>query len=477
MDAREHRFSAMDYIAGERQRKRPGRKDGDAGWRKRVVEEMRGFLLAARGASEEDERRYGELLNRAVLGYPAERERMYHLIHDELMRRGLEGALPPGGPYGTLAEMVFSEVIGLNVLEPLLKDREGLEEIQVVGTRIFTVRNGRAEPAPVRFSSPRDVERIQHNLVLYNNERFSPRKPWAEVSLVDGSRVTMTGFGFTSEPTLTIRIFPLRRYSLAALCEPEIGTLNPRIAALLRLLVRSYVNMIIIGPTNSGKTHLLKCLIAEMPDEERIVTIESRFELMLGRDFPDKNVVEFEADDADEARTHLQAFKLALRQSPRRICHAEIRDQDANIYVRACTRGHAGSIACVHVSELEDVPDALTDMCMLDARGMNPERLRKRIVEFVVQVGLEMAVVNGRRRLVRLAEFSYDRGNVVATDLIRYDFDADRWIVTDRFSPRLARKMARHDPQGWKAYLELAERERREQAAAGRDRTEPKGAA
>ncbi len=44
-------------------------------------------------------------------------------------------------------------------------------------------------------------------------------------------------------------------------------------------------------------------------------------------------------DDENLVHSGQQAFKLALRQSPKRICHAEIRDDDANIYVRACTRG------------------------------------------------------------------------------------------------------------------------------------------
>ena len=61
--------------------------------------------------------------------------------------------------------MVFAEVIGLNVLELLLKNRDGLEEIQVVGRHIFEVRNGRAVPSALRFESVRDVERIQHTAV------------------------------------------------------------------------------------------------------------------------------------------------------------------------------------------------------------------------------------------------------------------------------------------------------------------------
>ena len=53
----------------------------------------------------------------------------------------------------------------------------------------------------------RELERIQQNLVLFNNDTLNPRKRWAEVVLRDGSRVTMTGFGFTAEPTLTIRFY------------------------------------------------------------------------------------------------------------------------------------------------------------------------------------------------------------------------------------------------------------------------------
>ena len=82
--------------------------------------------------------------------------------------------------------------------------------------------------------------------------------------------------------------------------------------------------MVVIGPTNSGKTNLIKAIIAEMDDNERIITIESRFELNLKRDFPHKNIVEYEIDEEDPRHSGLQAFKLALRQSPKRICHAEI---------------------------------------------------------------------------------------------------------------------------------------------------------
>jgi pilus assembly protein CpaF len=392
---------------------------------KRIVSEIRGLLVTPRGRSEEEKRRYGEMLNKAVLGFEEDRRTVLAIIHDHLSKLRMDDSMRGG--YGTLAEAVFAEVIGMNVLELILKNKEELEELQVVGKRIFEVRGGVPHPSAYQFESIKDVERIQQNLVLFNNEVIGPRKRWAEVRLQDGARVTMTGFGFTSEPTLTIRFYTLRHYDLNTLCLPRFDTINERMRDMILDIIHSGLNMVVIGPTNSGKTNFMKAVIGEMPDHERIIIIEPRFELALKRDFPEKNIIEYEVDEEDIRHNGGQAFKLALRQSPKRICHAEIRDDDANIYVRACTRGHAGSITSLHANKLEDVPDAITDMCMLDKRGMNPDRLRKRITELVTQIGFELAAVNGKRKVVRIGEYVYRDGEVIVKDLVRYNHSEQQW--------------------------------------------------
>ncbi|WP_202916180.1 ATPase, T2SS/T4P/T4SS family [Paenibacillus mesophilus] len=413
----------------------------------RCVEEIRTYLVASRGKTEEERQQYSESLNRAVLGFEEERVRFVAIINDQLAKRRLNHIVPPNRRYATLAEAVFAEVIGMNVLELLLQDRDGLEEIQVVGTDIFEVRGGRAIPSPHKFQHVKEVERIQQNLVLFNNEVINPRKRWAEVSLKDGSRVTLTGFGFTAEPTMTIRFYTMRYYNLHTLCHPDYETMDETIRTVLLCLLRCYFNMVVIGPTNSGKTNLIKAMIAELPDHERIVTIETRHELMLKRDFPNKNIIEYEVSEDDSVHSGNQAFKLALRQSPKRICHAEIRDDDANVYVRACTRGHEGSVTSVHVNELEDAPEAITDMCMLDGRGMNPERLTKRITEYVTQIGLEMGLVDGKRKLLRIGEYGYENGEVKVRDIVRYDFTSRKWRFPQPFSNRAVMRMMKYDPE------------------------------
>lgn len=407
----------------------------------RLADDIRSYLALPRGETEEERREYNESLNRAVLGYTDDREHILAVIADRLLRQRIHELPGYTHLYGTLAEALFAEVIGMNVLELVLADRDGLEEIQVVGTRIFEVRGGNSVPSAHMFESLREVERIQQNLVLYNNDRINPRKRWAEVMLRDGTRVTMTGFGFTALPTLTLRFYTVRRFQLAQLSTPEYGTISEQLRMMLLAVLDARFNIVIIGPTNSGKTNLIKALIGELPDEERLVTIESRHELMLQRDFPTKNVIEYEVDEEDAQHRSTQAFKLALRQSPQRIIHAEIRDDDANIYVRACTRGHAGSMTTLHANALEDVPEAITDMCMLDGRGMSPERLAKRITEYVTQIGIEMRFEAGKRRLVRLAEIGWKDGNPVVREWALFNESSMQWSYPQAPSEQAWKKL------------------------------------
>lgn len=408
----------------------------------RLAEDVRTYLAMPRGLTEEERRRYNEQLNRAVLGYAEERAHILAVISDRLLRQRIHELPGYEHPYSSLSEAIFAEVIGLNVLELVLRSREGLEEIQVVGNRIFEVRNGCGMLSPYTFDSEREVERIQQNLVLYNNDRINPRKRWAEVMLRDGTRVTMTGFGFTAQPTLTLRFYTVRHFRLQSLCDPSYQSMSVRVREMLTAVLQSRFNVVVIGPTNSGKTHLLKALIGEIPDEERIVTIEGRHEMMLRRDFPSKNIVEYEADEEDAMHGSAQAFKLALRQSPQRIIHAEIRDEDANIYVRACTRGHSGSMTTVHANALEDVPEAITDMCMLDGRGMDPARLTKRIAQYVTQIGIEMRFAGGYRRVVRLAEIGWRDGEIAVRDWAVFDEMSGEWVYPNVPSDRARARMS-----------------------------------
>lgn len=368
-----------------------------------------------------------DLINKAVLGFAAERKWMHRKIEDALLQLHILEMTDPLGIHGSLADAIFAEIIGMNVLERLLERREQLDEIQVVGDQIFEVIGGKERRSSYRFNDIAQVERLQQNLVLFNRDLLNQSKRWAEVQLSDGSRVTMTGFGYSALPTLTIRFFDQRYWHLDKLL--ELGAMDKPTVDRLRQILKSHLNIVFIGPTNSGKTMLMKALLAELPDEERIITIESRRELMLHRDFPNKNLISYEIDEDDELHGGAQAFKLALRQSPRRIIHAEVRDADANFYVRACTRGHNGSMTTLHASTLEDVPDVLTEMCMQDGRSIQANALSLRIARYVVQIGIEVGRLNenGQRGIKRIVAYEVDKSAITIRDLVSYNHSELRW--------------------------------------------------
>ena len=122
--------------------------------------------------------------------------------------------------------------------------------------------------------------------------------------------------------------------------------------AFMRLAVASRKNILVSGPTGSGKTTWTKALIREIPAEERLITIEDAQELVLDR-HPNHVRLFYSKDDQGLARvTPKQLLESCLRMKPDRILLAELRAEEAFDYLRNVNSGHPGSITSVHAGEL-----------------------------------------------------------------------------------------------------------------------------
>jgi type IV secretion system protein VirB11 len=69
----------------------------------------------------------------------------------------------------------------------------------------------------------------------------------------------------------------------------------------MRLAVLSRRNILVSGPTGSGKTTFTKALIREIPGDERLITIEDAKELVLDR-HPNHVRLFYSKDDQGLAR-------------------------------------------------------------------------------------------------------------------------------------------------------------------------------
>ena len=121
----------------------------------------------------------------------------------------------------------------------------------------------------------------------------------------------------------------------------------------MRLAVRSRRNILVSGPTGSGKTTWTKALIREIPADERLITIEDAAELVLDR-HPNHVRLFYSKDDQGLARVSpKQLIECCLRMKPDRILLAELRAEEAFDYLRSVNSGHPGSITSVHATSAE----------------------------------------------------------------------------------------------------------------------------
>ena len=193
-------------------------------------------------------------------------------------------------------------------------------------------------------------------------------------------------------------IFRSTRRSTAALDETERELLRlleaEKYEAFMHLAVASRKNILVSGPTGSGKTTWTKALIREIPASERLITIEDARELVLDG-HPNHVRLFYSKDDQGLARvTPKQLLESCLRMKPDRILLAELRAEEAFDYLRNVNSGHPGSITSIHAGSCELAFEQLVLLIKQSAGGRELARgdiksLLYLLVDVVIQFGVE----------------------------------------------------------------------------------------
>jgi pilus assembly protein CpaF len=182
-------------------------------------------------------------------------------------------------------------------------------------------------------------------------------------------------------------------------------TLSSSLCDELHEAVERRQNILISGPTGSGKTTLVKALLDLIPQHERVLLIEDTAELPLER----PNAIRFTAREGILIRDLLKA---SLRHRPDRILVGEVRDGAAYDLLQALNTGHAGSISTLHASSAGHALNRLARLALQADTGLPFNSIQSEIgdaIQYVAHIERR-----GSRRevteLIRVTGFYSDRG-------------------------------------------------------------------
>ncbi len=277
---------------------------------------------------------------------------------------------------------------------------------------------------PLPFADLDWCRRMAKLIANATQQRVDEESPLLSAGLPNGARIQVVLPPATTRGcvVLCIRKPSAQSWSLAELARrgvfertrSDVGgdaveqTLTSLLAAqryeeFLRLAVVSRRNILVSGPTGSGKTTFTKALIQEVPVEERLITIEDAPELALPRHANHVRLF-YSKDDQGLARvTPKQLLECCLRLRPDRILLAELRSAEAFDYLRNVNSGHPGSITSVHAASAELAFEQLVLLVKQSEAGRELSRSDiKQLLYLLIDVVVQFAVEGHRRRIAEI---------------------------------------------------------------------------
>lgn len=245
------------------------------------------------------------------------------------------------------------------------------------------------------------LARLARQIAAHGSQGISRAAPLLAASLPDGSRVQIVAPPATrGGHVLAIRRHVKAEFSLAdwrdsgafeGLAEGDTAldrerrwhTLGGKDApAILAEAVRTRRNIIVSGGTSSGKTTFLNALLAEIPRDERLLTIEDTEELRIEH----PNAVGLIAARGRLAEADVNAEDLliaALRMRPDRIILGELRGSEAFTFLRAVNTGHPGSMTTIHADTPQRAIEQLALLVLQTGSRLSRDDVRHYVRESI----------------------------------------------------------------------------------------------
>ena len=168
---------------------------------------------------------------------------------------------------------------GMGPLGALLEE-VGVLEIVVEGTNILVDRGSGLASTGQRFTSPDSVTRVARHLLSRARVLLDGSHPIAEATLNDGTHI------LAILPPVAVggALMEIRRVGRPAPSGESLvsqGMLSADMLRMLRSAIATRRNVVVVGPSDAGVSHLVSVLATMGGSEERLLVIEAMSELLI----------------------------------------------------------------------------------------------------------------------------------------------------------------------------------------------------
>lgn len=293
-------------------------------------------------------------------------------------------------------------------LTPLILDTTVTEVMVNSPNKVFVEHKGVLVETSAHFSDERALWDLIQAILQFDQKDRSQGCTFDGV-LPDGSRYNITLPPMTPRyPCLTIRKVQTRRMGLSELVQNH--SLSDKAAYFLSLAVKAHLNIIVSGGTGSGKTSLLQALTYEIPNEERIVTIEDVPELKLQQ----KNWVQLlSVPQGPQRISARQCLINSLRMRPDRILIGECRNEETFEMLQAMNTGHEGSMTSLHANSPLECLTRLEHLLHMSELELPTRSLRSQIAQSIHLIVQIKRLRSGQRLVTEIMEITGMEGDVI----------------------------------------------------------------
>ena len=259
---------------------------------------------------------------------------------------------------------------GYGIIEIILKDPK-IQDVYVdsPGDKpIYVYHEDYEECATNIILTPEELEKLSTRFRMISGRPFDESYPVLHAEIKDlnvrvagvTEPITFSGTGFA------FRKHAVKPWTLQQFIKNKMIT--PEAAGFISFLVDGQQSMLITGPRGSGKTSFLSAVLAEIPQNLRIITIEDTPELPieklrdLGFNIQHLRVKSTLNREAYEV-TAEEALRNALRLGESVLVIGEVRGEEAKSLFEAMRIGATGNVVLgtIHGSSAYDVWDRIVN--------------------------------------------------------------------------------------------------------------------